>query len=204
MSIGSFPLTRGTRSTDLHFLRSERFIPAYAGNSVKILATSSGETVHPRLRGELYRRGALLTLNGGSSPLTRGTHKGLLWWPVTCRFIPAYAGNSYWFVCFTRLFTVHPRLRGELLTAGVDVQHDRRFIPAYAGNSSLDVSTKAYNTVHPRLRGELLFYDLLPPYYSGSSPLTRGTQKAPHASEGSDRFIPAYAGNSSFLARTEA
>ena len=52
-TLGSSPLTRGTRTKRLLHRQRCRFIPAYAGNSevrnVKVLA----QAVHPRLRGEL-------------------------------------------------------------------------------------------------------------------------------------------------------
>ena len=156
MSIGSFPLTRGTRSTDLHFLRSERFIPAYAGNSSHFQFPNRIWTVHPCLRGELGSVAGLPWKTRGSSPLTRGTLLRISGRHALNRFIPAYAGNSRVEVERTGLKPVHPRLRGELdlrflvimivygsspLPRGSlayehtdDVQ--RRFIPAYAGNSA--------------------------------------------------------------------
>ena len=93
-------------------------------------------------------------------------------------------------------FSVHPRLRGELIlnistmtkptgsspltrgthdmiTAPLDVQ---RFIPAYAGNSA----ERWINC----------------PASVGSSPLTRGTHVTLYADVTEIRFIPAYAGNS--------
>ena len=52
-SVGSSPLTRGTRFDIEKFKREHRFIPAYAGNSrTKHTAPPNG-AVHPRLRGEL-------------------------------------------------------------------------------------------------------------------------------------------------------
>ena len=92
------------------------------------------------------------------------------------RFIPAYAGNSRFQENLASMFTVHPRLRGELpapiaavavmdgsspLTRGTQtivfrVLRRVRFIPAYAGNSQ------------DNRRGRKLA--------PGSSPLTRGTR----------------------------
>ena len=114
MSIGSFPLTRGTRSTDLHFLRSERFIPAYAGNSSHFQFPNRIWTVHPCLRGELGSVAGLPWKTRGSSPLTRGTPRRKFVTEVVVRFIPAYAGNSNMTAWGVRVVTVHPRLRGEL------------------------------------------------------------------------------------------
>ena len=134
------------------------------------------------------------------------------------RFIPAYAGNS----CLSTIpkcsLSVHPRLRGELrstakfhcssdgsspLTRGTragyrNARCPHRFIPAYAGNSVVPETTAMCKPVHPRLRGELsaLTFTVVTP--SGSSPLTRGTQKILINDVMLLRFIPAYAGNSSF------
>ena len=72
--LGSSPLTRGTHIVFDRLQDWDRFIPAYAGNSILELHSSLCYPVHPRLRGELLR-----TLLGVT---------------VISRFIPAYAGNS--------------------------------------------------------------------------------------------------------------
>ena len=72
---GSSPLTRGTLFKFLGWMGGLRFIPAYAGNSERENVQSRGRTVHPRLRGELWRRQCLSSPNCGSSPLTRGTQR---------------------------------------------------------------------------------------------------------------------------------
>ena len=72
---GSSPLTRGTPEKDKAILNKARFIPAYAGNSIPTLLCRGGRTVHPRLRGELFRNRKNFQPSIGSSPLTRGTHK---------------------------------------------------------------------------------------------------------------------------------
>ena len=71
-----------------------RFIPAYAGNSDETGAIAPVETVHPRLRGELFFVDEVLPGDTGSSPLTRGTPLNPTNTPINARFIPAYAGNS--------------------------------------------------------------------------------------------------------------
>ena len=153
--LGSSPLTRGTHQSIDEVRVNARFIPAYAGNSVCVRHQRPFTTVHPRLRGELFR----------FDIANRDT----------LRFIPAYAGNSEWRLRSRLLQPVHPRLRGELiqqtddenstggsspLTRGTRnavalIVFFARFIPAYAGNSS------------PGIGGILAVI--------GSSPLTRGT-----------------------------
>ena len=72
-TLGSSPLTRGTRAHRYVPIWISRFIPAYAGNSQEKECQTLKALVHPRLRGELKR--LLINANEapGSSPLTRGT-----------------------------------------------------------------------------------------------------------------------------------
>ena len=92
----------------------DRFIPAYAGNSLHYSLFSCSWSVHPRLRGELLRTARAVGEISGSSPLTRGTldFDGCIL--RVLRFIPAYAGNSTIDSINSFLISVHPRLRGEL------------------------------------------------------------------------------------------
>ena len=113
-SIGSSPLTRGTRVQTRRSRQRYRFIPAYAGNSAQGKARNLLRSVHPRLRGELVKIQALTNFTAGSSPLTRGTQFFRRSVCVIDRFIPAYAGNSNDHFRPLRNFEVHPRLRGEL------------------------------------------------------------------------------------------
>ena len=92
---GSSPLTRGTLWLPFGERRPLRFIPAYAGNSAAFHFSGSLYLVHPRLRGELSTATAETIMSDGSSPLTRGTQQILFMEFSRCRFIPAYAGNSY-------------------------------------------------------------------------------------------------------------
>ena len=112
-------------------------------------------TVHPRLRGELDNR----------------KHRH----PRLCRFIPAYAGNSFRYrENPAQLIGSSPLTRG---THSVQPAHQDgdRFIPAYAGNSGSSCHWRYLCPVHPRLRGELMPFIQLLPFSNGSSPLTRGT-----------------------------
>ena len=119
MTLGSSPLTRGTRHLILPRLILKRFIPAYAGNSVNSVVRNQRTTVHPRLRGELKFCSCGCGFNRGSSPLTRGTLHDLQTSARLFRFIPAYAGNSLLSDGTLLECSVHPRLRGELQSHGV-------------------------------------------------------------------------------------
>ena len=86
--------TRGTHQRAPDRSASNRFIPAYTGNTRDQGAAYSRSRVHPRLRGEHGWAFETGDTAHGSSPPTRGTH------PMTRqnvhhrRFIPAYAGNT--------------------------------------------------------------------------------------------------------------
>ncbi len=70
---GSSPLARGTPTVRGMTQRDHRFIPAGAGNASRCTMHSTQPTVHPRWRGERCRSARERSLNGGSSPLARGT-----------------------------------------------------------------------------------------------------------------------------------
>ena len=110
----------------------------------------------------------------GSSPLTRGTlTEYLSKWPAS-RFIPAYAGNS-WFTVPLRMPRGSSPLTRGTRKVGPDELIRLRFIPAYAGNSQDTHLVRDLPSVHPRLRGELTIRISMVICTSGSSPLTRGT-----------------------------
>ena len=171
---GSSPLTRGTHDTLLDLANYCRFIPAYAGNSRYVTRSRELLPVHPRLRGELGMAAKIAAATAGSSPLTRGTHYLLTQHPRRARFIPAYAGNS-WFTVPLRMPRGSSPLTRGTRKVGPDELIRLRFIPAYAGNSSLIHSSLMETTVHPRLRGELAKLRFEERDGDGSSPLTRGT-----------------------------
>ena len=134
-SIGPPSLAQGTRIAVGFSTSISRFIPACAGNSTSTITFLAPMAVHPRLRGELLLLPLPHAQNTGSSPLTRGTHVLSLVINDTCRFIPAYAGNSLIRRPTKTAKSVHPRLRGELgLNHHVDL--------SVAGSSPLTRGTR--------------------------------------------------------------
>ncbi len=212
---GSSPRTRGTHGAGKGEGIAIRFIPAYAGNTLRADRPAIDTSVHPRVRGEHVPVSAQATHLDGSSPRTRGTHAGCACFPALERFIPAYAGNTGRHPARNRLCSVHPRVRGEHMsftitsvaltgssprTRGTHAENSSfkavfRFIPAYAGNTPIADIIQYRRAVHPRVRGEHP-----PPKIScagiyGSSPRTRGTLYQAETKVADQRFIPAYAGN---------
>ena len=72
---GSSPLARGTLEEINATSRSARLIPARAGNTRRLTVKRFSRPAHPRSRGEHYYWSARPELQGGSSPLARGTHQ---------------------------------------------------------------------------------------------------------------------------------
>ena len=133
---GSSPLTRGTLELILTRQPSQRFIPAYAGNSRQERPSGAKSTVHPRLRGELPAPIAAVAVMDGSSPLTRGTQTIVFRVLRRVRFIPAYAGNSQDNRRGRKLAPGSSPLTRGTRSVRVGAVQVIRFIPAYAGNSS--------------------------------------------------------------------
>ena len=117
---GSSPPARGTHRAADPGHRQRRFIPACAGNTRASQSPRERGTVHPRLRGEHHVATDFVKTIGGSSPPARGTpgrHQGAR---SRARFIPACAGNTCSTTASFSKSTVHPRLRGEHISGGIE------------------------------------------------------------------------------------
>ena len=110
---GSSPRERGTQQLARTYPRSERFIPARAGNAGLSLPEYAGHAVHPRASGERQLAHAASIIAHGSSPRERGTLR-LRGAPARrVRFIPARAGNANANPAPISASPVHPRASGE-------------------------------------------------------------------------------------------
>ena len=215
-SVGSSPRVRGTPGIEDRPAKTDRFIPACAGNSRSTTHPTWPRTVHPRVCGELRYDEGILKSKHGSSPRVRGTQRQSGRQVRDVRFIPACAGNSttVWDCAWPS--AVHPRVCGEL-DGGVvwtsssvgssprvrgtparcaGSRRRARFIPACAGNSKRQKSVLEPGTVHPRVCGELSNAAAMRLPSAGSSPRVRGTPGKTPAAPSMLRFIPACAGNS--------
>ena len=132
------------------------------------------------------------------------------------RFIPAWAGNSQPAPGRGQRKSVHPRMGGEqasiphrpdnitgssphgrgTVLVTVCLEGGERFIPAWAGNRSHAEGMLHQQPVHPRMGGEQGTEEWLAMRAGGSSPHGRGTGWRARLFCRSNRFIPAWAGNS--------
>ncbi len=71
--IGLSPLARGTCAHPGKKLRTQRFIPAGAGNTLPLPSGNYRKAVYPRWRGEHTNWNECVKQAGGLSPLARGT-----------------------------------------------------------------------------------------------------------------------------------
>ncbi len=212
---GSSPRLRGTHQGIKGRAEICRFIPAPAGNTIRLHHGAGAKAVHPRACGEHGITSTLRCLVVGSSPRLRGTPLSHFSFAVATRFIPAPAGNTRQRSDTHVSITVHPRACGEHSGAPIlcakargssprlrGTQQPRnyrlapnRFIPAPAGNTCIPCTRPAPNAVHPRACGEHIQHEDLGIGDAGSSPRLRGTRgfRGPHRLL--QRFIPAPAGN---------
>ncbi len=110
---GSSPRMRGTRVKPLHQSPIVRFISADAGNTWHGGLEKSYSSVHPRGCGEHTNPTFISRSFIGSSPRMRGTQNLAKLINLNVRFIPADAGNTFFFTFFYDINTVHPRGCGE-------------------------------------------------------------------------------------------
>ena len=115
---GSSPLARGTHVPAVKPDLDKRLIPARAGNTAAAGYFLLTGTAHPRSRGEHHIKAARPKLNGGSSPLARGTLLGDCSSIPPTRLIPARAGNTERFNRGGVSCSAHPRSRGEHRSVG--------------------------------------------------------------------------------------
>ena len=220
-SCGSSPRGRGTPGRRRGRRHRCRFIPARAGNTIPSPGAFGAPPVHPRAGGEHHGAPALLHGSVGSSPRGRGTPwcAGIAPWQR--RFIPARAGNTHRPTSESSGRSVHPRAGGEherkMVGAsdcigssprgrgtplrGRGRRSRQRFIPARAGNTAIVTAGRWPITVHPRAGGEHHPIARCLRRAIGSSPRGRGTPLASRCHMARRRFIPARAGNTTWMRR---
>ena len=156
--------------------RNHRFIPARAGNTGDRAPRRCCIPVHPRVGGEHADGAESQESVHGSSPRGRGTLANWNRFQHNNRFIPAWAGNTRRRRAEAVRPAVHRRVGGE--------------------HHSISARSRFFIGSSPRGRGTLSLQSpaLWP---GGSSPRGRGTPRAARVGGRRDRFIPAWAGNTS-------
>ena len=212
---GSSPLSRGIRRSSPRHPRSQRIIPALAGNTGIIRTNLQPMGDHPRSRGEYALQETSYPTPGGSSPLSRGILFSVEILESTERIIPALAGNTQPPPGWSGRQSDHPRSRGEYVSrshattsaagssplsrgirlSSVLLQRLGRIIPALAGNTKSRRRMKTHGADHPRSRGEYHSHGRLPDTVCGSSPLSRGIPMILSCVTSCSGIIPALAGN---------
>ena len=149
-------------------------IPAHAGKTMKVAQVPVYLEAHPRSRGENSASGSSVNSRRGSSPLTRGKRSPGEAPRTRSRLIPAHAGKTVFRWYSGKLYTAHPRSRGENphhdfplgsargsspLTRGKHPGRPRcrsrhRLIPAHAGKTYKSTFGDFATWAHPRSRGE--------------------------------------------------
>ena len=110
---GSSPRMRGTLEPRGGEHAQQGIIPAYAGNTSGSAFLNTLKRDHPRVCGEHRNAVCVVGVLEGSSPRMRGTlHIGELE-DYTDGIIPAYAGNTSFFLLSVLLGWDHPRVCGE-------------------------------------------------------------------------------------------
>ena len=152
---GSSPLTRGKRLNLGDGGLRQGLIPAHAGKTSTPAAGWTGETAHPRSRGENVASRSNSGYRTGSSPLTRGKPHGSHHDRRHHGLIPAHAGKTTAQQDDPSSPRAHPRSRGEnqiatlerrnragsspltrgKLMRGVQVIPGAGLIPAHAGKT---------------------------------------------------------------------
>ena len=112
---GSSPHTRDKYLASLGLRRSERIIPAYAGQMFIRTSRLHLSQDHPRIRGTNNSQPLDHAKIAGSSPHTRDKFCKLVFLSSLQGIIPAYAGQIMVPFHFPDLQWDHPRIRGTNL-----------------------------------------------------------------------------------------
>ena len=191
---GSSPLTRGKPHQRRCPCQRARLIPAHAGKTGYLTRWTRQFAAHPRSRGENSDPDGRLSINTGSSPLTRGKLSQVRGRQAHQRLIPAHAGKTRRRWRRTRAAPAHPRSRGEnpsnaapgdLICGSSPLTRGKPratrqchclvgLIPAHAGKTRRSGCVLPGSKAHPRSRGENACMTSGLASSSGSSPLTRG------------------------------
>ena len=187
---------RGTHFAGEFHVARLGIIPAYAGNTNDADSYSTARRDHPRVCGEHDHHLGVVPVVQGSSPRIRGTLIHFRLATHGAGIIPAYAGNTYDGVGYSRPDRDHPRVCGEhrkrrnVMPDATGSSPRMRgtpytpyptgrytgIIPAYAGNTPCPTWFSRRLRDHPRVCGEHPCIRRRSAGTTGSSPRMRGTR----------------------------
>ena len=191
---GSSPLARGLHNLDGDVVLPVGIIPARAGFTSGLRASSTGTTDHPRSRGVYSPSRAARWRIDGSSPLARGLHTPQSWVDSAARIIPARAGFTYECVAGGDHDGDHPRSRGVYSRSAAQAAEVAGSSPLARGLRRPGVPQATGPVDHPRSRGVYRVARAARFVPSGSSPLAWGFRRAGRRVRAPPRLTPAPAG----------
>ena len=211
---GSSPLTRGKPAAPRGAEVRDGLIPAHAGKTRPRSRRYGTSRAHPHSCGENMVSDGKVSLEDGSSPLTRGKPGVHNPEGAARGLIPAHTGRTCVRYAGCRCSRAHPHSCGENGTLAVQdlcatgsspltrgkLEFDGLqpaavgLIPAHAEKTHWESPPARPRRVHPRSRGENANSISEPVLPNGSSPLTRGKpeRRGHHAAQ--EGLIPAHAG----------
>ena len=192
---GSSPRMRGTQSRCRPCMRRTGIIPAYAGNTRGGSNATADIRDHPRVCGEHTSRNSSRRRMTGSSPRMRGTRHRRSVRSLRAGIIPAYAGNTGWYVSRYAARRDHPRVCGEHEPLLLPKLRTLGSSPRMRGTPVAKGPAMVMPRDHPRVCGEHILSFVKSFSWLGSSPRMRGTLGRGGARRVFRGIIPAYAGN---------
>ena len=211
---GLSPRGRGKQDNMTTLEYVGRSIPAWAGETVPLLAKAISHWVYPRVGGGNRRKVKRFIRHNGLSPRGRGKPMVRLCNRAGYRSIPAWEGETSGCRGLVRQSGVYPRVgggngehtcykirggglsprgRGKLHSILV-VSNIPRSIPAWAGETSTTLVSNPGMGVYPRVGGGNWFLSVPPCCMMGLSPRGRGKQHIWGYRGNYSRSIPAWAG----------
>ena len=175
-SDGSSPRGRGTHADRQRDVPQGRVIPAWAGNTVDVVALERADAGHPRVGGEHPTSSNASARRSGSSPRGRGTPRPRMRRRTSRRVIPAWAGNTRTSGCCPPRPTGHPRVGGEHAERAINQQARDGSSPRGRGTRFARRWRRGAGAGHPRVGGEHAGVPWRAADYGGSSPRGRGTR----------------------------
>ena len=189
---GLSPRGRGNRGLRIPTWWSDRSIPAWAGQPQGASQPIRRSPVYPRVGGATVPDAGHGGDEGGLSPRGRGNRWAMAAPGAVGRSIPAWAGQPRKAASGMTMPGVYPRVGGATTAVGVHIDDQGGLSPRGRGNPlSSPCVTRG---VYPRVGGATASIAVNVWKWMGLSPRGRGNPDQILSWDGSDRSIPAWAG----------